>query len=42
LHDLKKTDETFQEQYHANLERYMSELEQRLEKNKQMTAAAKK
>lgn len=42
LHDLKKTDETFQEQYRANLERYMSELEQRLEKNKQMTAAAKK
>lgn len=30
LHDLKKTSEAFQEQYQANLERYLSELEQLL------------
>ena len=42
LHDLKKTDEAFQEQYHANLNRYLSELEEHLEKNKQMAAVTKK
>ena len=41
LHDLKKSDESFQEQYHANLERYMMQLQQFMEQNQQTAEPVK-
>ena len=41
LHELKKSDETFQEQYHANLERYMMQLQQFMEQNQQTAEPVK-
>ena len=41
LHELKKSDESFQEQYHANLERYMMQLQQFMEQNQQTAEPVK-